>query len=126
SRTFAKAAAKSFRPRISGGFMRIQMLIGSSLIAAAALVGCGGDDGHVSVPDAKKFMDAAVDAPHLCGVDMSLGSLSLGTMAAPVMRQNFDRIDMGADAGKLEFFIAARLSMGTTPPIDGLIIDVIQ
>jgi hypothetical protein len=78
------------------------------------------------VPDAKKFMDAAVDAPHLCGIDATIGSLSFGTMAAPVARNNFDRPDMGPDMGRLEYFIAARLSMGTTPPIDALIFDVLQ
>ncbi|HUS27917.1 MAG TPA: hypothetical protein VMZ53_05395 [Kofleriaceae bacterium] len=101
-------------------------MFGSSLIAVAALVGCGGDDGKPVVPDAKKFMDAAPDAPHLCGVMDSLGTLTFGSMAMPVVRQNFDVPTTGADMGKLEFFIAARLSMGTTPPIDALILDVIK
>lgn len=47
--------------------MRYQ-LFGYSLVLAAT-VGCGGDDGPgVIVPDAKVFMDAAVDAAPLCTV----------------------------------------------------------
>jgi hypothetical protein len=104
--------------------MRTQLF--GSFVALAALVGCGGDDGKIKVPDAKKFMDAAVDAPHLCGIDPTIGNLTFGSMTTPIARNNFDRPDMGADAGRLEFFIAARLGMNTTPPIDALFIDVLQ
>ena len=104
--------------------MRTSLLIGSSLLAL--VVGCSSSDPKVHPIDAKVFKDAAPDAPHLCGADAMYGQLSLGTMAAPLARQNFDRIMQGADMGKLEWFIAARLSMGTSPPIDGLIIDVTQ
>jgi hypothetical protein len=71
-------------------------------------------------------MDAAVDAPHLCGIDPMIGNLTFGSMTTPVARNNFDKPTMGPDAGRLEFFIAARLGMNTTPPIDALIIDVLQ
>src|SRR5262245_3978839 len=70
--------------------MRIQMF-GTSLLAVAALVGCGGADGKIKVPDAKVFKDSAIDTPHMCLTMAALGSGSVGqnTATGRAMRQNF-------------------------------------
>ena len=106
--------------------MRIQMLFGSSIIAAAALVGCGGDDGHVTVPDAKKA-DAAPDAPHMCLTMGSFGTLSIGTMAMPYAGTGTDAgqwffTDM--DTQKVYFSVGGRLNMDAAPDILIFALDV--
>jgi hypothetical protein len=98
--------------------MRIQMFA-TSLVAAAALVGCGGDDG-IRVPDAKVFKDAAIDAPHICTVMDSLGNLGLGTDTMPRARQSFFK-DM--DTGTIFFGIGLRLNMDATPDVIYFIVD---
>jgi len=93
-----------------------------ALVAAA---GCGGDDGGgIHVPDAKVYMDAAIDAPPACVVDMSYPALSIGTMTTPAPGNHFDKITSGTYAGKLEFFLAGKLDMNTK--FDALFIDVRQ
>lgn len=131
--------------------MRIQMF-GSSLIAVAALVGCGGDDGkNPVVHDAKVFMDAPIDAPPMCAVDKTIGAIRLGQVAAnePAtcaagtmagtntcpMRADADWYftpTMGPNMGKKEFYFGAALDAiemeGKSPDgyADVLIIQVVK
>ncbi|HTL35400.1 MAG TPA: hypothetical protein VL326_19860 [Kofleriaceae bacterium] len=95
--------------------MRIQMLLGSSLIAAAALVGCGGDDGHVRVPDAKVFNDSKIfmDA-RSCLTPASLGNGTVGSTTAPAMGQFFLKNMMD---GSIFFGIKISLDSNAMPDV---------
>jgi hypothetical protein len=110
--------------------MRIQMF-GSSLVAVAALVGCGGDDGSIKVPDAKVYKDAAIDAAPMCAVDMSIGAISLGG-TTPAEGDWFYTPEMGVNSGKKEFYFGAKLdaveTTGKSPAGYGdyLIIQVVK
>ncbi len=99
--------------------MRIQ-LFGSSLVAVAALVGCSGNDGKIKVPDAKVFKDSAIDAPHMCLTMAALGSGSVGTAAAPAMRQNFYKDMM---TGTTFFGIKISLDSTATPDLVYFFVD---
>ncbi|HEY5951626.1 MAG TPA: hypothetical protein VIV40_39300 [Kofleriaceae bacterium] len=93
--------------------MRYQMFGYSFVLAAAAVVGCGGDDGgKVIVPDAKVYQDAPVDVPHVCalGTMNTLGSLSLGTTAAPASGDFFIVPTQGANMGKTVFLLGGKLN----------------
>ena len=62
--------------------MRYSMFCCSLMVTAAAA--CGGDDGGVMVmPDAKVYMDAAVDSPAACIVPSSIPGGAIGTTAMP-------------------------------------------
>ena len=63
--------------------MRYQMF-GISCLLAVATVGCGDDGGMVmKMPDAKVFMDAAIDAPPACLVPATIPAGSLGNSMMP-------------------------------------------
>lgn len=104
--------------------MRIQ-LFGSSLLAVAALVGCGGDDGHIKVPDAKVFKDSAIDAPHMCLSMASLGSGSVGTMAVPQPAggTGMSWFYKNSMTGTIYFGIAIKMNNDATPDVVYFIVD---
>jgi hypothetical protein len=99
--------------------MRTQMFCSFTLVG---LVACGG--GGSKTPDAKLFLDAAIDAAPACTikcelkpptimVDLCEGdnykSIRLGTDAAPLERDNF--FTFGADAGPLANRTAFNLAL---------------
>jgi hypothetical protein len=77
------------------------------------VVGCGGDDGGVKLPDAKVYMDAPVDTIPGCSVMMSLGSVSFASSGTPAAGNWFGM----TSSGTKYFQIPGKLDMSETPDL---------
>ena len=87
-------------------------------------VGCGSDGTKKPMLlDAKVFLDAGIDTPPACSVMASLGSLTIGSAAAPAMGNFFYIPPSGPDMGKKEFRLAGNLPSSTATEKDQLIIE---
>ena len=105
--------------------MRYQVL-GSLLVVGA--IGCGGPE-EVIVPDMKVYLDAPVDMPKVCTVATSLGSLTLGMMATPVVPMMGDWFVVamqGPWMGKTVFAVGAYLPVMSGMPDDVIIVEVVK
>jgi hypothetical protein len=97
------------------------------LLLAVPLVACGDDDGtKITVPDAKVFMDAAIDAPPACSVDESLGMLAVGSMQMRRMGDWFDVATSGPDQGKTYFYTVAVAPTSTQTAIDAVLVEYVK
>jgi hypothetical protein len=98
-------------------------VIGLALLATP-LIACGGDDdGGNSTPDAKVFMDAAIDSPPACSLAMTLPGGTFGTTAN---RPSFNwiskstqgvtsfRVSIPLDAGNKNFVTYAVIKSGAS------------
>ncbi len=95
--------------------MRTQMF-GSFLLVA--LVGCGG--GGDSKPDAKIFLDAAIDAPPMCGIPSAPLNGSVGSVATPAMGNFFQNPTSGQYMGRTIFALGILLPSGTVALADSI------
>jgi hypothetical protein len=99
----------------------------SFLLLAAPLVACGGDDdGGNSTPDAKVFMDAAIDAPPACAVDDSLGQIATGTMQARRMGDWFEVPTMGPKANRTVFYVYGVVATSTQTALDLVFVEYVK
>jgi hypothetical protein len=97
------------------------------LLAAPLVVACGDDDGgKITLPDAKVFMDAAIDAPLACSVESSLGQIATGTNQARRMGDWFDVVTSGPDAGKTYFYVIGVAASSTQGAIDGVLVEYVK
>jgi hypothetical protein len=90
-------------------------LVCRSAIALALLstpmFACGGDDGggnNTPMPDAKVFMDAAIDSPPACALPASFPG---GTLGSDAMRQSLNWISKNAQTMAITFRILIPLDM---------------
>jgi hypothetical protein len=107
-------------------------MFGSVLFVALAACGGGGN----SKPDAKIFLDAAIDAPPTCGVMANLGGpFSLGSMtdrvgdgtpAGDMPVDWFSVPTTGAFAGRTVFGFGGRLPGSNAAIADVLFVDVVK
>jgi len=110
--------------------MRTQMF-GLSLVLSG-LIGCGGGGGTKS-PDAKIFLDAAIDAPAACAIDPKPAGYIIGYMqdgttpANPVPTGNLVTVPTtGPYMGKTLFRLVGGLPSSTAAAEDLMVFDVLK
>jgi hypothetical protein len=102
--------------------MRTQLFV---VLAGSLLAACGGGDGS-SQPDAKVYMDAAIDAPPVCAVVLPSGTVPIGTTAMRASGNWFQMPTSGPLMGKTVFFIGVGLPGSTAASADVLAFQVIK
>lgn len=102
--------------------MRTQLFV---LLAGSLLAACGGGDG-AQMPDAKVYMDMAIDMPPACTVMGPLSMLGFGSSAMRASGDWFQMPTQGPLMGKTVFFIGAGLPGSTATSADVLAFQVVK
>ena len=94
------------------------------VLSVGFAIGCGGGDSKPKLPDAKVFMDAAIDAAPVCTADAMLGNLNLMN----TMPNDYFIIPMAgqANAGMKTLLIGGRLPSSTAAGADILAFEVVR